>query len=273
MNRCLATKKKGCDDPCMAKSMAGHTLCGRHARMKQPLLWADANKPRATRLVKAQAVVRGFLLRKRLRLAGPGVLCRANLANDEDLGTCVEKDRQHPLSYFAFEENGKVWWFDFDTIWKWSSRSHEPLNPYTKVPLSVLTKGRLRSIWVYTIRNRETVPDESLEYTERLQHRLNVLCQIFAENGFVDAHPGAFSRFTKSDYATAFVLLGRDIETIFPDSDPFKGRALRLCRHVPHPHDNSLYILRSVVSLILLQHLHRDNYIMAFAVLSALYRC
>jgi len=273
MERCSAIKKKGSQEPCIARALAGHTLCGRHARMKQPTLWADANRSRVIPLIKAQGLVRGFLLRKRLQLAGPGVLRRSNLANDEDLGTCVEKDRQHPMTYFAFEENGKVWWFDFDTIWKWASRSHQPVNPYTKVPLSIPTKRRLRSIWVYTIRHRQPVPEESSQYTERLQHRLNVLCQMFNENGFVDIHPGMFLQFTKSDYMTAFVLLGRDIETVYPETDPFRARALRLCRRVPPPYENSLYILRSVVSLLLLMTLHRDGYIMTFSVLSALYRC
>ena len=75
---------------------------------------------------------------------------------------------------------------------------------------------------------------------------------------------------------TAFVLLGRDIETVFRVSDPFREKAIRLCnraseaaRHMPSPQ----YILHSVYTLKWLLSLHKDPYVMAFSVLSALYRC
>jgi hypothetical protein len=97
--------------------LKGHTLCGTHARAKNVTLWAEAHKGNTSGLRKAQGLIRGWLVRRRLRYAGPGVLCRKNLANDEDLETCEESSKEHPFDYFAFEENGKVWWFHFPTLW------------------------------------------------------------------------------------------------------------------------------------------------------------
>lgn len=270
---CLAVKKKGSSDRCVAKPLSGCNLCGRHAKMKTIVLWADANVTRVDRLPKLQGLVRGWLLRKRIRLAGPGALCRKNLTNDEDLVTCVEKDRQHPLRYFAFEENGKIWWFDFETLWKWVIRSYEPVNPYTKVPLSTSTRRRLRDMWYYSIRNRESPDMQFASHNERVGMYLNILCQTFADNGFVDVRPNTFSNFGRSEYSVAFVLLGRDIETIYSEKDPNRARAIRMCERMRIGSTPEAYVLRSLMTFIVLLSLHRDPYMMAFTVMSALYRC
>ena len=94
-------------------------------------------------MVRAQALVRGWLLRKRLALGGPGVLRRSLVTNDEDLVTCESKETIRPFEYFGFEENGKVWCFSFPSLWKWAVRSHQPVNPYTKVPLDIETRKRM----------------------------------------------------------------------------------------------------------------------------------
>jgi hypothetical protein len=113
--------------------MKGSYSCGRHARTRAPVLRIDLH--RASPVVRLQAVIRGWLLRRRLTLAGPGVLRRKDLVNDEDLFTCESKDRQYPLDYFAFEESGKNYWFNAKDIWSWMTRSVTPLNPYTKTPI------------------------------------------------------------------------------------------------------------------------------------------
>lgn len=145
--KCASVRKKGSLDQCPANALFGHTLCGSHARAHTTVLWADANASKTACIIKIQAFVRGGLLRKRLRLNGPGVLYRSGLANDEDLVTCEDKERQDPLTYFAFNENGKVWWFDYATLSNWVYRSNIPLNPYTKVPLDIDTKRRMFQIW------------------------------------------------------------------------------------------------------------------------------
>lgn len=275
MSTCAAVKKRGSLDPCPTKPLRGHTLCGRHARMRSPTLWRDANVTRKVTLVKIQALVRGWLIRKRLSYAGFGVLHRKDLANDEDIITCAEKDRVHPMDFFSFEENGKFWWFEFSGLWSWCMRNPEPTNPYTKVPLSSETRKRLRTIWGYKRRHREETPPESQIYEERVRHRLNILTQHFADYGFVDVHPQNFMRFSKADYITVFILLQRDIETVIPPADPFRLRISRLCSNRTSIHQalqNSQFILQSLSLLLYIVTLYRDPYVVTFSILSAFYR-
>ena len=237
-------------------------------------LWSDV--VRTPPIVKAQALIRGWLLRKRLAMAGPGVLRRRELANDDELVTCEAKERQHPFDYFGFEENGKVWWFSFDTIWKWARQSHEPVNPYTKVPLSQETRKRLRAKWGYLQHHYIPPPEEDTDASRRLRCRWNVVVQCFLDNGFVDVHPANFTSLTPNELHAMFVFLERDIDLILSKDDPLKARALRVCRRGIQAStmiNSSLYQLWSVYALLLLLTLHKDPYNMTFMVLSALYRC
>lgn len=273
--QCASVRRKGGVDQCKANAIRGHTLCGRHARAKVPVLWVDAHRGRSRGITKVQAVIRGWLLRKRLALGGPGVLCRKDLANDEELVSCEDKTRQHPFTYFAFEEAGKIWWFDFDSVWRWGSQSHKPANPYTKVPLSTETRRRMRDLWAYRQRHRLPLADESTVFEQRLLSRWNLVCQVFADNGFVDVHPNQFIDLRSSEFYAMFVLLERDIQVVFSENDPGRARALRLCRRgIQTRHSQpKLYELWSVYTLLLLLTIHRDPYSMTFSILSALYRC
>lgn len=274
--QCAAVKKRGSAEPCTAKAMRAHTLCGRHARMRDPILWVAANIPRAGGLPKLQAYVRGWIVRKRMALAGPGVLSRKNLVNDEELVSCVEKDKQHPLEYFAFEENGKIWWFAFSSIWLWSLQSTTVTNPYTKEPLSVDTRKRLRALWAFQHRHREPLPEESNVVEQRLRGRLTTMCQLFSDYGFVEVNPNVFMEFGKSEWASAFRLLARDIETVFSVNDPFRDKALRLCErghNGAHHMPDTMYPIYAAFLMKWLLSLHKDPYVMSFSVLSALYRC
>lgn len=272
MKRCTAVRKQGSIEPCLARALLGHTLCGRHARMKSPMMWVDANKPRTAPIVKAQAWVRGHLLRKRIRLAGPGVLHRENLANDEDLVTCTDKLRVSPLNYFAFEENGKIWWFEFLSLWNWAIRSYEPVNPYTKIRLTTDTRRRLRTMW--TLRARNGVPNgnESTNSIERTRHQWNVLCQHFADYGFSGVHPALFHQFTRLELVSMFVLLERDIEVTIPITNPFRERILAVCRRRSDGAEVGNFSLQCVNSLLYILSLPSDPYILTFSILSAFYR-
>jgi hypothetical protein len=244
--------------------------------MRAPTLWVDIRNQHATGLPRIQACVRGWILRNRLKLAGPGVLSRKNLVNDEELVSGNEKERQHPLDYFAFEENSKVWWFSFSSIWKLSAQNFEPSNPYTKEPLSKETRNRIRAIWAYNNRNGISHIEESNIFEDRLRTRLNNICQTFVDHGFTDVRPNAFIGFRRADYSTAFVLLSRDIETVYSAHAPFREKALRLCHKMTHEcrHlENHVYVLHSLYILKWLLSLHKDPYVMSFSILSALYRC
>lgn len=276
MNRCASVRRKDSLDPCPCYALRGHTLCGRHAKMSTPVLWADVFRPTAPRLVRAQARIRGWLVRNRLALAGPGVLNRKDVTNDEDLVTCVSKDDIHPWSYFAFEENGKVWAFAFSTLWTWTRQSLDPTNPYTKVPLSQDTRRRLREMWAYQQRHTVGLPVESLNPLDRLKQRWNVLAQMFRDNGFVDVHPENFLRFTGSEYHTMFALLQQDLMVVLHDKDPQREKIMRYCRRglaLNPPMPSGQYILQAAYVLMVILSIPKNPYSLVFSVLSAFYRC
>jgi hypothetical protein len=108
------------------------------------------------------------------------------VTNDEDLVTCESKETIRPFDYFGFEENGKVWCFSFPSLWKWAVRSHQPVNPYTKVPLDIETRKRMHEYWAYRHRHRLDVPEEPTVLQERIRARWNVLCQMFDNYHFGD---------------------------------------------------------------------------------------
>ena len=275
MVQCASVKKRGSKDPCTSTALIGHTLCGRHARMKDPELWVAFHP--TPPITKVQALFRGWLVRNRLSHAGFGVLSRKGLANDEDIITFNEKERVHPMDYISFEENGKHWWFEFGSLWTWCMRNYTPVNPYTKVPLKAETRKRLRAIWGYKKRNLEPVPLESEVFIDRVRHRLNILTQHFADYGFVEVYPEHFIDFTRNDYKTMFILLNRDIETVIPASDPFRGRIAMLCGNrafAPNVFQkDTLFILNCLNTLLHIITFYRDPYTITFSILSVLYRC
>lgn len=275
MRRCVAVRKRGSKEPCDLISLRGHTLCGRHARMRNPVLWADVNCSIAPPIVRIQACARGWLVRKRLAYAGPGVLSRGTLANDEDIVTYAHRARVHPLTFVSFEENGKVWWFEFGSLWTWCMRNRDPVNPYTKVPLSSDTRKRLRVLWGYKRRNHEDLPSESTVVDERLRFRLNILVQHFADYGFEGVSVESLIQLSKMEYVSLFNLFRRDVETLLSAHSPFRKRIAILCDHRIQSANGiptHQYTLQSVNLILHILLLYRDPYILTFSVLSAFHR-
>lgn len=130
----------------------GLLVCGKHARTKKPNLWVAETKLEDTAR-KLQALWRGYIVRHQLSLAGPGVLKRSLCHNEEDIITGTEKTHQHPFEYFAFEEGGKVWWFDIQSLLRWSVEHVDIQNPYTKQPLDMSVRLRLRELYHFRIRH------------------------------------------------------------------------------------------------------------------------
>lgn len=254
MNRCAAVRKKGATDQCASAPMKGHVLCGRHARSRNPVLWASLHTK--SPIVRIQALVRGWLVRNRLALAGPGALHRKVVNNDEDLFTCETKDRQDPMKYFAFEEAGKVYWFDRESLWSWMSRSVEPVNPYTKTPIPVEAKRRIRALQRGLSSTAEDITAQ----------RWNLIVQVFRDNGFVDVHPEQFANFRGPEYHTMFVFLERDLQVVLPETNIHRARLLRLCRRGQFSRVPTFLLLRMLL-------IPRDPYILVFSILSAFYRC
>lgn len=269
MTRCAAVRKKGSINQCTSSAIRGHTLCGIHARAKSVEIWKDARET-DIRVVKCQALARRWLVLHRCVLAGPGVLSRKNLANDDDLVTCEESNRQHPFEYFGFTENGKTWWFDFATIWVWALKSDAPANPYTKVPLSMDTRKRLRDMWSYRIRNRLAVQPEPADPEERIRARLNFLCQVFADNGFVDVTRGQLIRLSKPSHVAMWKFIYEDVAHIHGPLRTWCGYMLsgEMIRS-----NTATYIVNSLRVLMRYVTYQKEPYVAIFSVMSAIYRC
>ena len=223
---------------------------------------------------RIQAIVRGWLVRRLIRLAGPGALHRVNLSNDEELVSCDSKDQVSPLDYFAFEENGKIWWFNFDTLWKWCIKTLEPTNPYTRCPVSPDIRKRVREVWALRVRRRIPVPEEPESNDERRIQRWTILCQIFVDNGFTDVTPDHFIRFPKSSLIASFRMIKDDVSEM---NNTTGRRVTGLCdymlssQHLALP--QAVYILTALRILIRMLVFQKEQYGMVFVVMSAFYRC
>jgi hypothetical protein len=269
---CASVRRKGSVEQCGSRALLGHTLCGTHARSKTVLLWVNANQEKVHAAHRIQALLRGWLVRHRLALAGPGVLRRTELSNDEDLETCESSSRQDPMDYFAFTENGKTWWFDFATLWKWSLMSLDPTNPYTKVPLSVDTKQRLRRMWSARRRSRQPVPQEPSDFQDRLRMRWTVLCQVFADNALGTFNPEPFLRLTKNDYIVVFRILRDELQASLPTTSRLALSLIHRCLISAWTMPPTQFVLQgSYVLMTMLLHATNEP-ALAFCVLSALYR-
>lgn len=272
MPRCASTKNKKTDDQCPHTALVGHAMCGHHRGVKTPRLWASVMKDRSAPLIRFQAIFRGWKLRRYLALCGPGVLCRGDCVNDEELVTLESKNRQHPFDYVGLEEGGKVWWFDFCTLWDWSIRSIAPTNPYTNVELAHEVKQRLKKIWIYRRKKGMTTMSETDVLTaDRIFRRWTAVCQIFRVYGFEDVHPNMFVDLTKDNLSTMFRILSIDLNGM--QRRPHRAlvyctRGLQIGRQMT---PNS-YIMTSLNALIFML-MESNAYDFVFMVLSALYRC
>ena len=195
MNTCLACKNKNSSDRCSSQCIPGLAFCGRHVRSKTPRLWSVVNMV-DTKALLIQRVWRGYFIRHRLSLAGPGVLSRSVCHNQEELVSMEEAKEIHPLCYFSFEEDGKVWWFDVRSIIGCLNSTLNPLNPYTRQPLSMDTRQRLRTLYKYRIRNRLRTTHNTMtkQIDELTGFQWLRLSQILVENGFEDSRPAMFNR-------------------------------------------------------------------------------
>ena len=278
MKQCAAIRRPNSDEPCSSYALPGCTLCLQHIRARNVVLWRTIHESKRWAATKCQAAIRGWLVRLRLRLAGPGVLRRKGLANQEDLETCEDASRVHPLQYFAFEESGKIWWFEFQTIWKWVSRNLEPSNPYTKVSLTQDTRTRLRSIWRHKRLYERDIPAEpgQIPLDDRIRFRLNVTCQVFFDHGFGTISPDVFSRLSRSQWSAMFKLIQDDLPTLMASAairsreitDVYLGYMRDTASEMP----TQQYIQEASRMLFLMLMDPKDPYVVAFGVLAALYR-
>jgi hypothetical protein len=185
--------------------------------MKNPRLWSDANISKVIPVVRIQKLWRGWVIRNMIKTAGPGVLKRSECHNEEDVVTCIEKDKVHPLDYFSFTEDGKIFWFDFRSIYQISLDKAQPENPYTRRQISLCDRNRLRDC----IRYREYYRKEPLFHdpgyladpNRVLAMRWTLICQMLEESLFIDLNPMLFLALNRSQLWEFTALLRDSLKT------------------------------------------------------------
>lgn len=211
---CSAYKSKTSTDRCPNKCLKGLSFCGTHAKAKTKRLWVD-ERNLDTPATLIQKLWRGYIIRKWMKLAGPGVLNRKNGHNEEELFSMDDRNSVHPFEYFAFEEKGKIYWFDVRSLAEHCIKDVSPTNPYTREPLSIETRRRMRSLCVmrynHGLSNRHD-PNATRSYDEIVESGWIHVCQIIHENGFFDEmKPNMFLGMTKFQLSTVLHMFKRDL--------------------------------------------------------------
>jgi hypothetical protein len=200
MITCLCCKSKVSTLRCPNPALSGSLFCGLHVRVKNPRLWTVVHKVNE-RLELIVKIWRGYLVRKRIQLAGPGVLNRSKCINNEDVGTLDEKQTVHPFDYFGFEEDSKLYWGDIRSMIAILGSNLIPVNPYTRNPFSIETRRRLREIYRYRIRSNlqvdlnEKKVDIDLVISDRWLH----ICQIIYEHEIGELNPNRLVSMSRND--------------------------------------------------------------------------
>lgn len=240
-------------------------FCGKHVKIKNPRIWTEVNNV-IPKVVNIQRIWKGYFLRKKLQYAGLGVLKRSVCQNDEELISLESKEKQDPLDYFSFEENGKIWWFSISTLVRIVFETMNPLNPYTRQPISVETRRRLRD--VCRMRNIK------IQNTRSSSIWLHV-CQILEENGFESVNPILFQSLSRPQFMTFLILLKNDIEALQSESPKnlYYQTILEVTKHVLRKYTPfSGQVDASTKTAILLYNCLRkipNPYPVCFAIMSA----
>lgn len=214
---CISCQNASSSDRCRTVAINGLQFCGKHVKVKNPRVWTEVNNVNP-KVILIQKVWRGFHIRNCISDCGPGVLKRSVCHNDEEMVTMESKDRQYPLDYFSFEEGGKVFWFDVDSIRKCVFDKMASVNPYTRQPITLETRRRLRKVCFRKKWGRITDPSKVW-----IQ-----VCQILEENGFEEMNPMIFESLNKTQFSIFLSLLRSDLEAIAAESPTHKARLFTL---------------------------------------------
>jgi hypothetical protein len=168
------------------------SFCGKHAKSKNPRLWSGISST-VDSATKIQKIWRGWITRYLVDLSGPGTLKRSICHNEEDVITAEET--VHPSNYFSFHEDGKVFWFDIRSIFQISLGKLQPENPYTRCPLTLDTRKRLKECIYYRECRRLPLFHDPMYLTDRdkvFEMRWMMISQMLEESLFIDINPMFF---------------------------------------------------------------------------------
>jgi len=281
MALCASCKNKTSDDRCESLALPGISLCGIHAKTKFPRLWTVVNgvDKKVTLISK---IWKGYSIRKKLELAGPGALNRTKCVNQEEIVTFENIRTVDAFNYFGFEESGKIYGFDIRSMLDIFRRSLNPVNPYTRQIISISDRKRLRELYGYRIRNRlQNLYDTHSLYSIELQieNRWTQICQIAEENGFHDVKPNLFLELNRTQLFILLTMIHNDLKTWAAEHKPphskrflyvfWTSNVLKKFSNVRSTEEYSFF-----VSSILLSILYDsvESYNVCFIIMSALYR-
>lgn len=281
MITCASCKNQTSTERCPRKPLKKLLFCGTHAKSKYPRLWSVVNKvdDKATLI---QKVWRGYSLRNWIRLAGPGVLKRSVCHNDEELVTFDDKQSVSPLDYFSFEEAGKVYWFDIRSILQNSIDKVHPTNPYTREPLSIETRQRLRKLAI--MRDRRKLVNLHDVNAPRSAETIiltswTAVCQIIEENGFPDMSPMYFIGLNRTQLYVFIGMIKQDLVAWSAEHTTEQSRRKRYVPWMRRLEDEyfagtNVHMLTYITSKCLLAMLndYPEPYPLCFIIMSALHR-
>jgi len=210
---CVSCRNSKSVERCTNKAAKGLVLCGKHARVRNPRLWKDVNNL-DDRAILIQKVWRGHSIRSWLKLAGPGVLNRTKCHNEEEIVTMDDKKSVNPFDYFAFEERDKVYWFDVRSISENCMAKVDPSNPYTREPLTIDTRQRLRKLCIRRHQKKlENVHDTTTprNVNEIILTTWVYVCQVIEENGFFGMSPLYFTSLNRTQLFIFNSILQQDL--------------------------------------------------------------
>lgn len=213
MELCVSCRNRTSVERCSNKPLKGLIFCGKHVKVRNPRLWKDLNNL-DSRAILIQKAWRGWSVRTWLKLAGPGVLNRKICHNDEELVTLDDKKSVSPFDYFAFEEAGKVYWFDVRSLAQNSMTQVEPINPYTREPLTMDVRKRLRHMCIRRQRvklHNVHDPHVTRSIHEFISTNWIYVCQVIIENGFFDMSPLYFTSLNRSQLFIFISIIQKDL--------------------------------------------------------------
>lgn len=279
--QCASCRNKTSKDRCRNNALPGLKFCGVHSKLKVHRLWIDVND--IERRVNCIAKIwRGYFVRKQLKLAGPGVLSRAKCNNQEEILSFEPLTTVSPFNYFGFEENGKIYGFDIRTMIDVLNRNMNPINPYTRQPLQIEDRKRLRALYGYRFRNKLAVFYENNKPSEAsaiLSLRWLQISQILEENCFYNLNPNVFLGLNRTQLYIFLTIILNDMKTWAAEhKDKNSKRFLyvfwiqNILNKFSSTQSTTQYSF--YVSSILLRILHNtvEPYFVCFIIMSALYR-
>ena len=278
---CASCKNKTSTEQCPSQAMKGLLFCGKHAKTKTKRLWAEVNNGNQKATI-VQKIWRGYFLRHRLKLAGEGVLNRKECHNTEELVTLDDKTKLRPVDYFSFREADKLYWFDVRSMYHILKRSARPENPYTRQPLTIETRRRLRDIC--RIRKKLGLenyhdPPKPEQFADLINEKWLTVCQIIEENGFFDMNPLLFSSLNRSQLYVLINFIQMDMVAFATEHSIRSKRYqylqwLRTCLSNFEKNRTNRLQCSWAVSKVLLSILYDcpENYPVCFIIVSAIVR-